>query len=130
MGGVAHAGSMAPCPACLTPHPQHFVVKARTDKPWRGKSFDADAAVGEAGIAMMRALDLDPANRAAFLDFATHVHVRAVPGEAAPARLGTDRWDIHVGVSGTIPAALVPKLREAALAAVRGSRGFVSAEPA
>lgn len=120
-------GVVSACPVCRTPHAQHFIVHGRTLSPWRGKSFDADAAVGRVGLAMMGVLEMDPQNALAFRDFTDHVTIHPYPGERTPGHAGTDKWDVHVGVSGVIPEALLPALAKAAEAAVRGAPGFVEA---
>lgn len=122
---------MDPCPTCGGPHPFHAVVRARSAKRWRGTNFDAAAAEGAVGAALMRALGLDPGNASDFAEFARVAVVKGVrprvelnPEERFDPAEG-EAWEFHAAVRREVTDA--DAVRKALEAAVAGARNFTLA---
>jgi hypothetical protein len=118
------------CLACRREFAHHLVLEARALARWRGKSFDADAAVGQIGLTMMDAMGLTPRKRGDFETFQRHVVVTPVredlpenPEEKFDPAAG-ERYEFHVGIVHPTPPEQLETLRQAALAGLAQARDY------
>lgn len=121
-----------PCPECREPFAAHFAVRARCRVRWRGASFDAQAAKGAIGIAVLDALGWS-AREAGTLDrLQDRVRIEAyravAPDDLNPhERIDPNEgewWEFHVGFRSETPPSVVEDATRGVVSALARARNY------
>ncbi len=121
------------CRSCLADFPDHFVVEARARSRWRGKSFDAEEAQSELGLALAGIMGVSISDVKGFERFARAFTIKTVR-EAVDLNPDTpiaegegEKWWFHVGIRERFPDDVLARMRTQASTAVAASRNFAEA---
>lgn len=120
------------CPLCREAFAAHFAHRAFCAARWRGASFDAAAAKGAVGIAVMDALGWTAREPGALDRFQARVRVEAYRA-TPPADLNSEErfdpaegewWEFHVGFRDAPPAGVAEKAATLVGEALARSRNY------